>query len=182
MDARQTYGRFLRADLEADIEARIDRCFEADPMSIIPNHHFSAPSAECIGMYRDGYFYGCVTLSQAVAEGIVKFAAERNGVVRLDGENDEGLARRMNRNGLLSDDFITAFGRIRRSFRNDFHHMNRKIEEHPVAALAKRNIEDLVNMERELFEWAVGENGTMVPRHSQYWDQLNGDVSVFVRT
>jgi hypothetical protein len=84
--------------------------------------------------------------------------------------------------GLLSQAFVEALERIQQSFRNDFHHMNASVDKHNFEQLAKRNTGDLVAMERELFEWIPADEGTLAPRHPQYWDIKNGEANVFVRT
>ena len=50
------------------------------PQGIIGDHHFAKASSECIGLYRDGYLFSAVMVSQAVAEGIWRFVLERNQI------------------------------------------------------------------------------------------------------
>lgn len=49
---------------------------------ILPYHedvqHFIAPSNECSLLFRDGGFYGCIALTQAVTKALVHFVWERN--------------------------------------------------------------------------------------------------------
>lgn len=56
-----------------------------------------------------------------------------------------------------------------RSFRNDFHHLNPSISKVPVQDIAKRNIEDIAGIERELFEHDYDE-GRVAPKQPKYWD------------
>jgi len=44
--------------------------------------------------------------------------------------------------------------RILRSFRNDFHHLNSSISNVPVQDIAKRDIEDIAVIEKEIFAYS----------------------------
>jgi hypothetical protein len=41
-----------------------------------PHVWFEVASTECRDLFRDGHFYGCICLSQSVAEGLGKFILE----------------------------------------------------------------------------------------------------------
>jgi hypothetical protein len=38
----------------------------------VPDSPFSAPSAECAAQFRDGYYFGCIALTQSVLEAVVR--------------------------------------------------------------------------------------------------------------
>ncbi len=54
----------LRSSLEQSIDQRVDRYLEINHQWIIGNHYFAAASAECIELYRDGYFISTVMVSE----------------------------------------------------------------------------------------------------------------------
>ena len=179
---RDYVANVLRMEFEQTLEGRIDRYLSINHQTVIPDHHFSSASAECINLFRDRYFIACICLTQSVAEGIIKFIRERNGVAQIDKESKEALAARMKDAGILSTQFVDALGRIRRSFRDDFHHMNPKVAEVELEPLASRNIADLAAMEREIFAVSFSANGRVQPRQLQYWDaDPNGYVPAYVR-
>ena len=67
------------------------------------------------------------------------------------------------------------------SFRNDVHHMNPTVAKIPFRELAKRNMEDLGTIEREIFGVDFAE-GRLVPKQPVYWDiREDGTVPVFLR-
>jgi len=165
------------AVFEQTLEERVDRYLEVSHQWITGNHHFANASSEAIDLYRDGYFTSCIMVTQAVSEGIVKFVADRNGVIPMEREKKLDLAVRMQCAGIVANGLVEAFGRIQRSFRNDFHHMNPPIAEVDLSALAKRNIMDLATIECEIFECHCGPGGTVVPSRMLYWD-INEDGSV----
>jgi hypothetical protein len=121
-------------------------------------------------------------VSQALSDGILRFVAERNNLLRGERETNQALANRMHQAEIFSQAFLEAFGRIQGSFRNDFHHMNPPVATVDLEPLAKRNIADLAGLEREIFEYSIGAGGTLVPKHVRYWDlQPDGSVPVYVR-
>lgn len=170
----------LEAELQATVEQRVDRYLAVNHQNIIARHHFAAASAECLDIYRDGHFLSTVMVSQAVTEAIFCFVLERNGRAGEAGDRPT-VAKRLVADGLISQACSDAFVRIWRSFRNDVHHMNPKVAVIPFPELAKRNIEDLATIEREIFAYCVND-GKLSPAQPRYWDvQPDGTVPVFLR-
>ncbi len=192
----------IRQVLEDTIEGRINRYVEIDHQGIIGAHYFAEASSESISTYRDGHFISAVMASQAVNEGILKFVAERNGVPRQKSPRSwlvtllrrigfsraGGHTRSMTelideivRAGLLSKSAGEAATRIAGSFRNDVHHMNPRVAHVNFPDLARRNLRDLAELEREIFGTDTS-NGKLVPRQPKYWDvRPDGTVPVFLR-
>ena len=169
----------LRSSLEQTIDQRINRYLEIEHQGVIGNHYFAEASSECIDLYRDGYFISAVMVSHAVNEGIIKFVAERNAVKKNRKHSD--LIDFFKQNGVISAQCAQASERIWRSFRNDVHHMNPKVSSIPFRDLAKRNLQDLATIEKELFGVNF-KNGKLVPRQPQYWDiKSDGTVPVLLR-
>ena len=180
--SREGLRQSLRADFDHHLEARIDRYLEVNHHQIIPFHHFAEASAQCLDLYRDGYFIVCIMATQAVCEGIVKLVAERNEITRQEDETREEQINRMVSSNLLSDEARQAALQIHRSFRNDYHHMNPCIATLDHCALAKRNIMDLANVEREVFAFTRGAGGAIRPQNILYWDvNEDGESRVNVR-
>ena len=74
----------LRSRFEAELPARIDRYAKSRVHPVIPDGYFAAASSECRKLFVDGNFYGCITLAQAVAEGLARFVAEKSGMPVVD--------------------------------------------------------------------------------------------------
>lgn len=167
----------LRKSFEATLCQRIDRCLEVEHQKIIGNHYFSRASAECLDLYRDGYFISTVMTTQAVNEGIIKFIAEKNNE---DGEHRE-LIDIFESKSIFSPACAEASKKIWRSFRNDIHHMNPKVSSIPFPEVAQKNIMRLAIMESEIFGVDI-ENGKLRPHQPQYWDiNADGTVEVYLR-
>ena len=169
----------LQQEFEYSLQQRIDRYLELKPHGIIPNSHFAAVSAECHLLYRDGHYYGTISLTQAVAEALVKFLCKINGWKpgKVFEDNLEQLEKRGKIVGDLKAKFMELWQR-----RNDYHHLNPQVEQdrQKLEQLAKEKLSRLKQIEEELFAYSAN-NGKLVPKFPKYWDQKDGKVAVFLR-
>lgn len=173
----KTKDEFLQI-FEQILDDRVERYLEINHQGIIGNHYFAAASSECIDLYRDGHFISAVMVSHSVNEGIIKFLAERNEV---KGKKSSEVMDYLFSNGVITEQCKEASIRIWNSFRNDVHHMNPNVTKIPFRDLAKRNLQDLATVEREIFGVDF-DNGKLIPKNPQYWDiQKDGTVLVFLR-
>ena len=174
--------QFSQVD-EQTREARVDRLLEIDKQGIIGNHHFAPASSECINLYSDGHFIATVMVTQSVNEGIIKFVADRNQINRQNIKCDALLPILVSK-GILSQGCSNASEKIMRSFRNDVHHMNPPvgtIDFQTWAKLAKKNIQNLAIVEREIWDTNF-DDGKLVPIQPKYWDiNPDGTVPIFLR-
>ena len=195
----------MRQELENTLQAGIGRLVDLNHQRIIGGHHFAEASSEAIRVYRDGHFISAVMVSQAVNEGIIRFVAERNSVplhevvplsflrrmiswLSMRRPKDVSRTRSLTEllaelieAGILTPSGGEAVNRIIGSFRNDVHHMNPTVAKISFPELAKRNMEDLGAIEREIFGTDLKE-GRLVPKQPIYWDiQEDGTVPVFLR-
>ena len=53
--------------------------YQRNPLTCYQILPFGGASAECVALYTDGRFYGCVALAQSVAEAIVRFLRQKSG-------------------------------------------------------------------------------------------------------
>lgn len=169
----------LQQEFEFSLDQRIDRYLELKPHGVIPNSHFAAVSAECHLLYRDGHYYGTISLTQAVAEALVKFLCRVNGwkAAKDFEDNLDKLEKRTKITGNLKDKFLEIWQQ-----RNDYHHLNSKVEQDrkKLEQFAKQKLNCLKQIEEELFAYSVSK-GKLVPKFPKYWDITNGTISVFLR-
>lgn len=174
----------LRQKFEQTIEERIERCLEVSHQRVIPGHHFAEASAQCIDLYTDGYFLSTIMVTQAVAEGIQKLIRERNGISAPAPEKGPELVHLLIAKGIITSICGEAFNRIWGSYRNDLHHMNPGAAKvtYPVSSdLAKRNIQDLAVIEKEIFAVNL-RNGALIPVQAKYWDiGPDGRAPIYLR-
>ena len=170
----------LRQECLGTISDRITRYLELDFIGVTPNDYWASISAECILLYRDGHFFACVALCQAVAEALARFLCERNGWNAADDfkKNTLVLLRRRK----VTPDCYKCFKEIWKG-RNDYHHLNPKVptERIKLQGIAKSKMIALHEVESEVFafEW-VG--GALKPRYPKYWPEAqDGLLNVFLR-
>jgi hypothetical protein len=59
--------------------------------------------------------------------------------------------------------------------------MNPKVDQIDFPQLAKKNIQNLAVVEREVFHVDINE-GKLIPKHPEYWDiSLDGTVPIYLR-
>jgi len=114
----------LRQEFEQTIKARIGRYSTVKPHGIIPNAKFAVASSECSLLFRDGHFYGCIALSQAVAEALVKYICERNGWSPAN--NYEENVHTLSKRGFISEQLCDRLLQIWQG-RDIYHHLNNSI-------------------------------------------------------
>lgn len=167
----------LRQLFELKLPERIKRHLEVKPHPIVANLHFSTASAECIELFRDGHFYGCIALTQAVAEALVRFLCERNGW-SPDKVFEKNVAALLRRNS-ISDTMKGWLLQIWDS-RNDYHHLNPTIEtdRKKLETLAREKMNLLKEVEADIFRFTFVD-GKIAPTQPKYWD--SGQANVYLR-
>ena len=89
-DDRRAYAEMeARTDFERHLTTRLDRAIRVPIGAIAPAHHFATPILECRQMFIAVHFFGCITLTQAVAEAVARFLVTKNKLTVPD-MNDYG--------------------------------------------------------------------------------------------
>jgi len=172
----------LKEECLSTISDRVSRYLELNFIEIIPNEQPFAPvSAECIRLYRDGYFFACIALCQAVAEALVRFICERSKFgASLSKDFEKNVEKLYERK--IEPDCNQLLKEIWEG-RDDYHHLNPKVptERVELKSIAKSKIISLHKVESEVFEFKwVG--GAIKPKYPKYWPEAkDGLISVFLR-
>ena len=169
----------LQQEFDFSLEQRIERYLDLKPHGIIPNSHFAAVSAECHLLYRDGHYYGAVSLAQSVAEALVKFLCKVNGW--KPNKDFEKNMQQLTTREKITNNLKTLFMNIWQQ-RDDYHHLNPQIEQdrRKLEALAKEKLSCLRRIEEELFAYSA-RDGKLIPKYPKYWDQKDRKVPVYLR-
>ena len=157
-------------------QGRAERADKTRVHGIIPLQFFAAASSECRELFIDGHFYGCVSLAQAVAEGLTRFLASCHQI-RL-GKDCLRRARKLRSADVISQEALQAFEVIWGNDRNTFHHLNDNVPTDP-AALEQRAwecVDGLYVVESEVFAFDVQE-GAIVPKDARYWPQTDSELA-----
>ena len=169
----------LRQEYLGTISDRITRYLELDFIKVTPNTYFASISAECMLLYRDGYFFACIALCQAVAEAIVRLLCTKSRFKphKVFEKNVDTLRKRK-----IEPDCSESLEEIWKG-RDDYHHLNPKVttERIKLQAIAKNKMIALSTVESRVFEFQVID-GAIKPRYPKYWPQIrNGLLNVFLR-
>jgi hypothetical protein len=170
----------LRRECEAAVEARADRYLRAEHHGIIPGAPFAPASAECIDLFRDGHFFGAISLSQAVGEAIVRHMCDSNRCSAA--AKFERNVLRLRTRGFVNDDIKRQLLKLWEK-RNDYHHLNNNVETDRITLeqLAFTKIRALATIEGWVFKYSFAK-GALVVRFPQYWPRTGADrVAVFLR-
>lgn len=170
----------FRQEFEQSLPERIRRLSELNVAWMIPNHHFAPASAECILLYRDGHYHGCISLVQAVTEAVVRFICRKSGFSPR--KNYETNIRNLMRRGFISNQIKNYFLKIWDN-RNDYHHLNENLlkEKKVLESLAKEKINLLHQIQQEIFGFNI-RKGKVVPKHPEYWDADDGMAFIQAET
>lgn len=172
----------LRAWDITDLELRAERFRMTRVQQVIPNEWFAPASSECRELYVDGHFYGCVALSQAVAEGLAKFLLAKHGME--EGSKQHRRLDVLEKARIISPVMRKAFGAIRGTDRNAVHHLNRDVprDYEKLRERAEECIDCLFSIENALFAADFVEGGIR-PHKPELWPRPNeaGVVEVFLR-
>jgi hypothetical protein len=182
---RELYQRALTTDLirqefEQTLPERVERYLQVKPHGIIPNAPFAAPSSECSFLYRDGHFYACIALVQAVAEAIVRYICDID--FRKHGKDFKKNVENLYEKKFISDKIRESLLKIWEK-RNDYHHLNPSVESdrQTLEKLAKEKARLLVEVESEIFKFSLGKDRGIIPKYPKYWTISGNRTEAFLR-
>lgn len=185
MNVQETMQRIffedgMKQEFEQTLPSRVERYLKVKPHGIVPYTAFAPASAECILLFRDGHFYGCIALSQAVTEAIARFLCQKNGW--KPGKNFERNVKKLQTRGFLTEEIKNKFLKIW-DRRDDYHHLNPSIETDwgKLEEIAYEKVFLLKDIESAIFKF-THINGKLIPENKKYWVlQKNGTVPVFLK-
>ena len=166
---------YIKQEFEQTLPNRVARYLQVKPPLAVPYTHFSVASSECSLLFRDGHFYGCISLTQSVAEALVKFLCQRNSW--RPAENFEENVEKLFVRKFISDKLKKSFLRIWER-RDDYHHLNRNVEtdRQVLEKLAREKASLLVEVQSEIFRFTVAE-GKIIPEQPKYWKTRVNKIS-----
>jgi hypothetical protein len=166
---------------ETQLAGHIERAARTRIHGVIPNHFFSAVSSECRDVFIDGHYYGCISLAQAVAEGLARFLGDFHQVgARKDPAQ---RVRQLHAKRTITKSTLDAFLRIWGNDRNTFHHVNPDIPTNhtELERRPEECVNSLLEIESEVFAFDIAD-GKIVPKSPAYWPKTDPEhLEVFLR-
>jgi hypothetical protein len=170
----------IKQEFEQTLSSRVQRYLKVKPHGIVPYTQFAPASAECAFLFRDGHFYGCIALTQAVTEAIVRFLCQKNAWKPAN--NFGNNVAKLHTRKFISEEMKNRFLKIWEN-RDDYHHLNPNIEtdREKLEEIAYEKVLLLKEIESEIFKFSVID-GKLVPEKKKYWElQQNGTIPVFLK-
>lgn len=170
----------LRQTFEHALSGIIERYLSLNWATISQNEYFTKITKECYNLYIYGYYVSSIMVSQAINEAFARYWIEKNNHQPEQDEKKEDSVKKLVEKNILPIEWQKAFKRIQGSFRNDYHHINPDIKNHPHKELAERNLKDLAFLESEMFKYSTNK-GKIVLMYPQYWNiKPNDMIDVFI--
>ncbi len=140
----------IKQEFEKTLADRAARHLQISSCSFAPSAQFSAASVECGLLFRDGYFYACIALSQAIAESVVRSLCLQSGwePARKFQNNVEKLCLR----GIIPDKAGKSLAKIWEK-RNDYYKLNLNLvaDRQALEGLAREKVRLLAEAEKEIY-------------------------------
>ena len=128
----------------------------------------------------DGHYYGCISLAQAVAEGLARFLGDFHQVgARKDPAQ---RVRQLHAKRTITKSTLDAFLRIWGNDRNTFHHVNPDIPTNhtELERRPEECVNSLLEIESEVFAFDIAD-GKIVPKSTAYWPKTDPEhLEVFL--
>jgi hypothetical protein len=184
MDFRASIEKFEKAEdmkqeFDQMLDQRVERSLKIKPHGIVPQTAFARVSMESLRLFRDGYFYGSIALSQSVGEAIVRFVSHKNGLKPAKFEKN---VKRLQTKKIITTKIKEKLLQLWDE-RNDYHHLNDAIakDRTKLEALAYEKALLLKEIESEIFKFSIVD-GNIIPENIKYWDiQKSGHIPVFLK-
>ncbi|MGE0594663.1 MAG: hypothetical protein AB7G23_08935 [Vicinamibacterales bacterium] len=172
----------LVSDCQSLASERVERYLRARHHGIVADTPFAPASAECIELFRDGHYYGAISLSQAVGEALVRHMCSSNQW--KPAENFEENVRKLRERKFIDQPVESALVLLWEK-RDDYHHLNPTVvrDRADLEELALVKIRALGEVERFAFAWGPSDTpGVIKLLRPQYWpSRSEGRVGMFLR-
>ena len=183
MESESEIRTAMRASFEASLDRRVDRAASIPLQNFIPSHWFSAAASECAQMYVSGFFYGCISISQAYVEALSQFLAKHHGIRQTKAVNIRWQRLRDSRH---VPEVVRDAAQIVYSDRNNFHHLNAGVVQdyELLQVRAGDCIKNLHIIESSIFGYSVSADqpGQLVLDNPSYWPAESPEhVRAFIR-
>jgi hypothetical protein len=182
MDERRRIEDSIKNEVLRTLSDRATRFLQVRGSNLVPDGPFAAPSVECAEQFRDGHYFGCIALTQAVQEAVIRhvWQIKLKKKPTQDGRFDKNLEA-LHKKKFISDEWKTKLDQMWAE-RHSFHHLRPSVEcdQQKLEETARNTLKLLNDLEREFFGFSVRE-GMVVPDHPEYWSIKEGGSLVFMR-
>jgi hypothetical protein len=170
----------MRNRFDSELPIRLRRATRVQLQHFIPAHWFAAAASECAGMYVAGFFYGAISVAQAYIEAMSRYIAGHHNI--KISKDTRKRCRRLNTEGIISDAALAAALAILDD-RNDFHHLNKDVEQdyQKLESRTEECINHIHTIESEVFAYTFGDNAVLVKQPTYWPSNAPGLAAVHIR-
>ena len=170
MDERRRIEDSIKNEVLRTLSDRATRFLQVRGTILVPDGPFAAPSVECAEQFRDGHYFGCIALTQAVLEAVIRhvWQIKLKKKPNQEGSFDKNLEA-LHKKKFISDEWKTKLDQMWAD-RHSFHHLRPSVEsdQQKLEETARNMLKLLNDLEREFFGFTLRE-GIVVPDHPEYW-------------
>ncbi|MCY3016297.1 MAG: hypothetical protein NT171_16615 [Planctomycetota bacterium] len=152
---------------------RTDRFLQVRGTVIVPDGPFAAPSIECAEQFRDGHYFGCIALTQAVLDAMIRhvWQVKLKKKPTQEGSFDKNLDA-LHKKKFIGDEWRSKLAQMWAE-RHSFHHLRPSVEsdQQKLEETARNRLNLLNDLEQEFFGFNMQE-GVVVPDHPEFWSVL----------
>ena len=181
-DERRRIEESIKSEVLQTLSERAGRFLQVKGTALVPNGPFAAPSIECAEQFRDGHYFGCIALTQAVLEAVIRhvWQIKLKKKPNQEGSFDKNLAT-LHKKNFINDEWKTKLDQMW-SERHSFHHLRPSVEsgQQKLEETARNTLLMLNDLEQEFFGFEVND-GMVVPQHPEYWSIKDGESLIFMR-
>ena len=134
-------------------------------------------------LFRDGHYFGCIALTQAVLEAVIRqvWQVKLKKKPNQEGSFDKNLEA-LHKKKIISDDWKTKLDQMWAD-RHSYHHLRPSVEsdQQKLEETARNTLKLLNELEREFFGFSL-RDGIIVPDHPEYWSVKGGESLPYKRS
>ena len=172
----------IKNEVLRTLSDRATRFLQVRGNVLVPDGPFAAPSVECAEQFRDGHYFGCIALTQAVLEAVIRhvWQIKLKRKPNQEGSFDKNLEA-LHKKKFISDEWKTKLDQMWAE-RHSFHHLRPSVEcdQQKLEEMAHNNLDLLNELEQAFFGFTV-RDGIVVPDHPEYWSIKEGESSVRIQ-
>ena len=170
VDERHCVEESIKNEVLQSLSDRASRFLEVRDTILVPNGPFAAPIIECVKQFRDGHYIGCIALTQAVVEAVIRHIWQ----VKLKKRSNQGgdfdkCLDDLHKKRFVTKEWKTKLEQIWTD-RNKFHHLLPSVDlgSHDLEEMARNTLKLLNELEGEFFGFTM-QGEIVVPDHPEYW-------------
>ena len=171
----------IKHEVLRTLSDRAARFLQVRAVPRTPDSPFAAPAAECAAQFRDGHYFGCIALTQAVLEAVIHHIWQVK--IRKTPHQKRSFEHNLNalhKKQLISEAWKSQLDQMWADrYRFSCLRPSEESERQQLETMARHLLTLLNELEQAFFGFAVQE-GMVLPQHPEYWSLTGATSGVFM--